>query len=146
MISTTPWDSSVRRWTTSDADRYWAIRQVERKPELFGRPPVNMLASSCFATEFFSCEIEDFTGFVALVGRYAPVNDHGLGDVLPDGRCGKVAVVQRPVVLAACVVRLAHHHDHRELGVDGGQEAHVRRPDVQRGITIYMNLRPLCLF
>src|SRR5438309_1585404 len=81
--------------------------------------------NACFAIlckpSFFTCEIEDFTGL--SVGRYAPVDDQLLGDLLPDGRGRQVAVIERPVLIATGVVRLTHNHEHRELGVLCGQEA-----------------------
>src|SRR6202022_3490739 len=119
---------SVKRCTTAPG--------IQRKPEWSGSPnysgvpQTRCFASPYFATEFFTCEIEDFTGL--LVRSYAPVDHHLLRDLLPDGRGGQVAVVERPVVVAARVVRLAHHHDHRELGVLGGKEPHERGPDVGR--------------
>src|SRR6266851_6615964 len=166
MISTTPWDSSVRRCTTSAAAPRLSASATYRWPSVLAPfrakktppgttsresvwyvpnvlptcvPPISPppVASRSSRRVSFIRLVEP----VALVGRYAPVNDHGLGDLLPHRGCGEVAVVQRPVVLAARVVRLAHHHEHRELGVDSGEEADVRRPYVQRVLTVDGNLR-----
>src|SRR5713101_9236182 len=73
---------------------------------------------------------------LARVWCYVPVDDHGLGDLLPDRPGGDVAVVERPVAVAAGGVRLADHHQHGELGVLGGQEADERSPDVLRVLAV----------
>src|SRR5213593_3903243 len=73
---------------------------------------------------------------LAGVGRYAPVDDYGLRDLLPDRGGCEVAVVEGPVVLAAGDVRLADDHDHREARVLRGQETDERSPHVQRVLAV----------
>src|SRR5258708_5865297 len=134
---------SVKREASST--RSW-IRPSGAEARIhFGRIPIAMLRVTTLCNRaFFTCEIDDFTGF--LVGRNAPVDDDGLGDLLPDGSGGQIAVVQGPIRFAAWVVRLAHDDQHRELWVLGGEEADVRSPDVERVLAVDRNLWRARLF
>src|SRR6266851_621211 len=145
MISTTPWDSSVRRCTTSAAAPRLSASAMNRWPSVLAPfrakktppgttsresvwyvpnvlptwvPPISPppVASRSSRRVSFIRLVEP----LGLVGRYAPVDDHRLGDLLPDRRRCEVAVVERPIAIAPGHVRLAHDHDHRELRVVGG--------------------------
>src|SRR5229473_7720719 len=148
MTSTTPWASSVRRSTTSAAaprpsasamNRWPSIlpprsakntppcctsrESVWKVPKVFPTwvPPISpppVASRSSRRVNFIRLSVE----LEASVGRYAPVDDQLLGDLLPDGRGRQVAVIERPVLIATGVVRLTHHDEHRELGVLCGQE------------------------
>src|SRR5439155_23266915 len=79
------------------------------------------------------------------VGCYAPVEDDGLGDLLPDGLGGHVAVVEGPVLVAAREVRLAHDDHHREARMLSWKEPDERRPHIQRVAAVDRDLRGACL-
>src|SRR2546428_10103749 len=157
MISTTPWASSVRRSTTSAAAPRPSASEMNRWPSILpprsakntppcctsresawkvpkvfptwvppiSPPPVASRSSRRVNFIRLSVELE------ALVGRYAPVDDQLLGDLLPDWRGGQVAVVERPVVIAAGIVRLAHPPEHPGLWCLGGQAGHEGWPTAQ---------------
>src|SRR5260370_41060059 len=104
-------------------------------PNFLRASALAMLASPYFAIELFS-PAKSQIAQVFLVGRYAPVEDDRLGDLLPDGSGGQIAVVQGPIRCAAWIVGLAHDDQHRELWVLGGKETDVRRPDVERVLAV----------